>query len=220
MNFTALADLHGRLPDLRPLYPVLRTSAAVLLTGDVTNFGRRRETLAMLEPLRAVNPKVLAVTGNCDHAEVRATVDELGCLLETHPVQMQDVWLMGVGGALPGPVPTPNEVNEHELETALASAKESIPLAAPIILVSHQPPENTDCDRIASGSHVGSQAVRRFIETYQPLICFTGHIHESRAIDRIGDSIIVNPGPFGGGWLATAAVEDGKVQTCELVRSR
>jgi uncharacterized protein len=50
------------------------------------------------------------------------------------------------------------------------------------------------------------------------LICFTGHIHESRAIDRIGASLIVNPGPLGGGWLAKASIVDGEVRACDLAR--
>ena len=41
---------------------------------------------------------------------------------------------------------------------------------------------------------VGSRAVRRAIEAFQPLISLHGHIHESRGIQRIGRTIAINPG--------------------------
>ncbi|MBS7645714.1 metallophosphoesterase [Candidatus Bathyarchaeota archaeon] len=41
---------------------------------------------------------------------------------------------------------------------------------------------------------VGSVAVRNSIEKYQPLLGLHGHIHESRAFDRIGRTLCLNPG--------------------------
>ena len=43
---------------------------------------------------------------------------------------------------------------------------------------------------------MGSTAVREFIEENQPDICLCGHIHEARAMDRIGRTLVVNPGPL------------------------
>jgi len=87
----------------------------------------------------------------------------------------------------------------------------------PLVLMSHQPPINTQCDRIATGAHVGSHAVRRFIEIRQPLVCFTGHIHESVALDNIGDTRIVNPGMLANGQYAYAEIGQGKA-TVEIRR--
>jgi len=69
------------------------------------------------------------------------------------------------------------------------------------ILVSHTPPYNTNTDVIESGQHVGSKAIREFIERHQPEICLTGHIHESRNIDRIGKTLILNPGMLSDGYI-------------------
>ena len=41
---------------------------------------------------------------------------------------------------------------------------------------------------------VGSTAVRRIIETYQPVLSVHGHIHESGGERRIGDTLCINPG--------------------------
>jgi len=51
---------------------------------------------------------------------------------------------------------------------------------------------NTALDIVGDGIHVGSTAVRKFIEKYQPHLCLTGHIHEAVGKDKIGSTIIVN----------------------------
>lgn len=42
--------------------------------------------------------------------------------------------------------------------------------------------------------HVGSKAVRNFIEDKQPFLGLHGHIHEARGYDYIGNTIVFNPG--------------------------
>lgn len=41
---------------------------------------------------------------------------------------------------------------------------------------------------------VGSKAVRRAIEKYQPLVSLNGHIHEGRGTAKIGRTTVINPG--------------------------
>jgi Icc-related predicted phosphoesterase len=41
---------------------------------------------------------------------------------------------------------------------------------------------------------VGSTAVRDAIKRYQPVVGLHGHIHESRAAQKIGDTLCLNPG--------------------------
>lgn len=67
------------------------------------------------------------------------------------------------------------------------------------VFVSHAPPYGTILDVKYGGEHVGSKAVKRFIEINQPAITFHGHIHESFVETRsyfttIGASLCVNPG--------------------------
>ena len=78
-----------------------------------------------------------------------------------------------------------------------------------LILVSHTPPYDTSTDCLSFGQHVGSPAVRAFIEQYQPDVCLTGHIHESQAVDTIGKTVIVNPGALAdGGYVRIQRVKD------------
>lgn len=52
-----------------------------------------------------------------------------------------------------------------------------------IILITHAPPFNTVCDLMKDKDgqlrHIGSEAVRKFIEKQQPLLTLHGHIHDS-----------------------------------------
>jgi len=41
---------------------------------------------------------------------------------------------------------------------------------------------------------VGSKAVRKTIEEYQPLLGLHGHIHESKGFSKIGSTLCINPG--------------------------
>ena len=77
----------------------------------------------------------------------------------------------------------------------------------PFLFISHGPPIDTKLDVIPNGQHVGSLALRRFIEywgkTSRLLATFHGHIHESPWIsgeifDRIADVPCFNVGQQGG----------------------
>jgi Icc-related predicted phosphoesterase len=69
------------------------------------------------------------------------------------------------------------------------------------IFLFHAPPYKTNLDKIGSSiesdSHVGSIAIRKFIEQKQPYLTLHGHIHESTRItgkwkDKIGRTICFN----------------------------
>src|SRR6266511_702026 len=69
---------------------------------------------------------------------------------------------------------------------------------------------------------VGSAAVRRLIERYQPLLGLHGHIHESPGAQRLGRSFVLNPGSeYGDGVLRGALItlDRGKgVRSWQLVQ--
>jgi uncharacterized protein len=67
------------------------------------------------------------------------------------------------------------------------------------IFVCHTPPAGTGLDLMPRGRHVGSRALRAFIERRAPLLTLHGHIHEApelsgRYAERIGRTWCVNPG--------------------------
>ena len=90
---------------------------------------------------------------------------------------------------------------EPTLADALAAlADRTAP--AETLFVLHSPPRDTLCDVMAGGHHVGSRAIRGFVEAHQPPLVLSGHIHESPRVsgawrDQVGRTIVVNPGQFG-----------------------
>jgi Icc-related predicted phosphoesterase len=71
--------------------------------------------------------------------------------------------------------------------------------SARTVAVIHCPPHQTRCDVLYDGRHIGSQALRHWIERHQPLLTLHGHIHESPRLsggffDTIGETVVVNPG--------------------------
>jgi Icc-related predicted phosphoesterase len=70
------------------------------------------------------------------------------------------------------------------------------------VYVLHSPPRDTHCDCTYRRTHVGSRAIRAFVESRQPRLVLSGHIHESPRVtghwrDRLGETPVVNPGQFG-----------------------
>jgi len=70
------------------------------------------------------------------------------------------------------------------------------------LYVLHSPPRDTACDQAGVRVHVGSRAIRAFVERLQPPLVLCGHIHESPGVsgawrDAIGRTVVVNPGQFG-----------------------
>lgn len=209
MNILAIADIHGRAGNLSRMEDEIEWSDVIVLTGDVTNFGGRVEAERILEPLVRRGVTLIAVPGNCDYPEVSQYLSELGANVDGAHKEVSSVPFLGLGGSLPGPGTTPNELSESEISSVLASAAQGLRDLGSAILVSHQPPIDSEADRLPSGEHVGSRAVRDFIEERQPMICFTGHIHESRGIGPLNATQVVNPGPLGSGYYAAAKIDNG-----------
>jgi Icc-related predicted phosphoesterase len=113
------------------------------------------------------------------------------------------------GWANPTPFNSPRECSEQELEARLENvvAKvRNIPTAVFCIhvppydsMIDHAPRITKDLEYVVDGGHidmvpVGSTAVRKIIEKYQPLLGLHGHIHESAGFVRIGRTQCLNPG--------------------------
>ena len=221
MKLIALPDLHGDSNRLDVIARELSDVDLILLVGDMTNGGGAADAARVIQAVRRHNRNVLAIPGNWDDAGVSAYLQREGINLDRLQILLHQVVFVGVGGALPGPVSTPNELTEAEFEQVLAEVAAELSATMPIVFVCHQPPAQTLNDRTSANMHVGSRAVRAFIEAVQPMVCFTGHIHEGVGIDTIGVTRIVNPGPLWKGGYTYAEVtrwgvkvECRRVQVC------
>ncbi len=214
MIIVAISDIHGHMKQLITVSHAVRDADLVLISGDLTHFGREYEAREVIERIQELNRNVYAVPGNCDYSQVSSYLTSEGINLNRRGTVIGDYAFIGIGGSLPCPGRTPNEHTEDDFLLHLEEAKKMVPQGMPLILVSHEPPHGTKCDLVQSGIHVGSSSIRDFIVKVQPLICFTGHIHEARGIDTIGKTNVVNPGPlhYGGYILAKLNREDMSIK--------
>ncbi len=213
MNLVTLSDLHGKLSVVARMAGDLARADVVLLVGDITQFGGEQEVSRIIAQLRSrTDALVLGVAGNCDRAGVEDWLAAESMSLHGRHVVHEGVAFLGCGMSLPCPGKTPGETTEEGLADVLARATDHLDVSLPKVLVCHQPPKGTKVDAVAAGNHVGSLAVRGFIEREEPVLVVTGHIHEARCVDTLGPTTIVNAGPASAGNLARIAVEGRKAR--------
>lgn len=205
-----MTDIHG---DHEKLGKILEKEnyEAILCAGDLGDANDYPDYSGNLEEvLEKFNQKdklVKAVPGNMDKEE------ECVKALRQHRINLHrkiasfdGFEAVGYGGGIT-PFGTPFEPAEEEIRNALEILQERMTSDTKVGVI-HQPPKNTEVD-VADGDHVGSQEVRELIEESDFDLVVTGHIHESRGRDSLGDTEIVNPGPVLEGFYAVAEIEEG-----------
>lgn len=204
----AIGDIHGHVSRIGDI-PGISEAQGVLVSGDITDYGSRDLARMLLDRIARVNPNILAVIGNMDTREVEDVLEEKGYNVHARAIDLGfGVGLIGVGYSTPTPFGTPSEVSDAQLQVWLDQAIQGAKKYEYVILMAHNPPFDTRTDRVSFNRPVGSQTVRKFIETYQPDVCVTGHIHESKAVDRVGKTQIINPGLFGAGGYVVIRLAD------------
>ena len=148
--------------------------------------------------------------GNDDRLEVDSVIDEAKRIIRAESKVLEvfkGIEMISTGWTNPTPWKTPRECSEEELYERIKAMAEKIKDVQSSIFNLHAPPYNSKLDeapeldeklRPKYGGRatvpVGSKAVRRAIEEYQPMLGLHGHIHESRGVTRIGRTICLNPG--------------------------
>ncbi len=95
-----------------------------------------------------------------------------------------------------------------------------------VIFVTHIVPYRTkldkitakDADKAVKGKHYGSKMFRKIIEKYQPVLSLGGHMHENQGKQKLGRSLIVNPGAAVDGKAAIIEVEGKRVKNVRFIR--
>ena len=217
MRILAIADIHDRGRYAKKLTVIERD--LTLVVGDITYFKSKDFALKILEAMKGDRP-LLFVPGNCDDREL-LHLKEVNGITNIHgdKVEYDDIVFIGLGGSNITPFATPIEFSEEEIWNILMKVVSNVKLDDKLlILVSHTPPYNSKVDSTHFGEHVGSVSIRRFIEEYQPALCLCGHIHEARGIDKIGNTLVVNPGPLMYRYYAIIEIKNKQVDVklCKL----
>ena len=195
MRLLSITDLHGNRNSLGRIARGAGEVDAILLGGDITNFGNPDEAEDLVRCAAEHCPVVLAVVGNCDSADIDSRLVELGVSLSGRGVMHGDVGFHGVS-AMPPWLDNMYELSEDEIAAVLKAGYEEIRShgARRCVTLSHAPPRDSALDRVHSGDHVGSSALAAFIRREQPDLVICGHIHEARGIDHVGQTTVVNCG--------------------------
>jgi Icc-related predicted phosphoesterase len=206
MKLLAISDVHSSSSKLKLLLE-RESFDAVFLAGDISN-GDMEDVRKILGYIRDFNENVFFVPGNMDPAPLLEIRELEGCLnLHRNKAYLRGYSIGGVGGGLISPFMTRIEFTEEELSLMLEE------LGKVDLLLSHTPPFDSGLDRIRSGLSVGSKSLKYYIEREAPLLCVCGHIHESRGIERIKNTLAINPGPLSRGNYAVVDLEGEEVNS-------
>jgi len=171
--------------------------------------------------LRELNIKCLITPGNDDSFAIDEVLNSSNTVINP---EGKVVWIddhhemISTGFSNPTPFDSPREVPEEDLEKRIEKMASQVKNMKNCIFNFHCPPYNSGLDMapkldaelkpvitLGTGMEtipVGSTAVRRMIEKYQPLMGLHGHIHEARGDAKIGRTVCYNPGSeYGEGIL-------------------
>ncbi|MGI6483950.1 MAG: metallophosphoesterase [Methanobacterium sp.] len=210
MRILAVSDLHG---DAKPLITYLKDNKVdlIIIAGDITHFGPGELAEDILNALSTFQIPVLAIPGNCDPESVYANIDNSPAInLHARNMVVKNIGLCGFGGSNPTPFNTPLEFEEVQIYDEAKKTLESIKDEKITLFITHAPPYGTKTDLLPSGEHVGSTSLRKIIEELQPTLNICGHIHEARGIDKIGKTLIINPGELSDGYACLIKISDSK----------
>lgn len=156
--------------------------------------------------------QIIVCPGNDDRTLVDAVIAEHTDIInaEGKVIQIDETHeMVSSGWVNPSPWKTAREEDDDKLEIRLEGYISHLKDPSSAIFNFHAPPFESKLDEaplldkdlnpIIQGGRVimvpvGSKAVRKMLEKYQPLLGLHGHIHESSGSMRIGRTYCVNPG--------------------------
>ena len=168
--------------------------------------------LRMIKEKVPEGTQIVVCPGNDDRTLVDAVIAEHPEVVnaEGKVIQIDETHeMVSSGWVNPSPWKTAREEDDDKLEIRLEGYVSHLKDPSSAIFNFHAPPYESKLDEaplldkdlnpIIQGGRVimvpvGSKAVRKMIEKYQPLLGLHGHIHESSGSMRIGRTYCVNPG--------------------------
>jgi len=191
------------------------------------------------ERLKPIGIRCYISPGNDDRFAIDAALGSSDFVLnpEEKIVELDGYEMVTLGYSNITPFDSPRELDEDKLYDKIEKLVSRVGNISNSIFNLHCPPFDTKIDKAPQLDKdlrpivspvggfemvsVGSVAVRKVIETHQPLLGLHGHVHESSGVERIGRTLCVNPGSqYTDGILRGALVtlKDGKVENYLLTR--
>jgi len=201
------ADLHGNFEVAKSIEKRAEDCDVLIGAGDITHFYSAEVAKAMLHSFIKSSKNFLAVPGNCDLGTTLELMETLDISLHARGKLVEGIGFFGLGGSSPTPFNTPLEFDESSIANSLEKGFKEIKKAGIKILVSHTPPHGM-LDTTPSGEHVGSTALKDFLNANEVNLVICGHAHEAKGAEKLKNTTIINVSPAKK-WLLEVDVEPG-----------
>jgi Icc-related predicted phosphoesterase len=229
MKLLVISDLHAHNEVLDKMDEVFKQADAVVFGGDFAECFKPETGKEALERLCKKHDSIFAVLGNCDNIDFLEELENQDISVEKALVFHEGLAFAGSGGGTYFTGKTEFERTEDECLGDFDIVKNSVEQSGDsslwnsLILVSHNPPVGDKIDSFDGEHHAGSQKFTDFIKENKPLAVVCGHIHEGTGIEKIGYSVVINPGSLGesGTYVWLEVEKDGqdwKVVNTELCK--
>ena len=228
MKFLVISDLHAVNSQLEKLDTQFKEADAVLFAGDFAECFKPETGREALDKLCKKHETIFAVLGNCDNEDFLEDLDDQDVNVEKSLVFHEGLAIAGAGGGSKFTGKTEFERTEEEILSDFDIVNNSVEQSGDsslwknLILICHNPPKAQIVDAVNPELHAGSQLFTDFIMEKQPLAVICGHIHEGVGVEKLGETIVINPGSLGEkgsyAWLEVEKSDDGtfKVTKAEI----
>ncbi|NOZ80154.1 MAG: hypothetical protein GXP63_00655 [DPANN group archaeon] len=191
MRILAFTDTHASLRAHETLKKKAKNVDIIICAGDISIFENEIESIMSF--LDSLGKKVYIIHGNHEEPGVlRLLAKESKNIIFIHRkiVQLPGLQIIGYGGD--------GFSRTNKDFTAFAKGlKKRLRKTKPAIMVTHQPPYDTICDRIM-GEKTGNRSYTALLRKglFTHWIC--GHIHENNnKSETLKGTLLLNPGPRG-----------------------
>ena len=203
MKILILSDLHAHNDVLEKMDDVFAKSDAVLFAGDFAACFKPETGKEALLQLCKKHDTIFAVLGNCDNEDFLEDLEEQDVCVEKTIVYHEGLAIAGAGGGTYFTGKTQFEREEQDIIADFNIVKNCVEeigdksLWKNLILICHNPPKGKTVDAVNENLHAGSELFAKYIEENQPLAVVCGHIHEGVGMEKIGETLVINPGSLG-----------------------
>ena len=218
MKILILSDLHAHNDVLDKMDDIFAQADAVLFAGDFAACFKPETGKEALQQLCKKHDTIFAVLGNCDNEDFLEELEDQDVCVEKTLVYHEGLAIAGAGGGTFFTGKTEFEREEQDIIDDFNIVKNCVEETGDksiwknLILICHNPPKGKTVDAVNENLHAGSELFTNYIEENQPLAVICGHIHEGVGMEKIGETLVINPGSLGeaGSYAQMEIVKDGE----------
>lgn len=194
MKLLVFSDVHSQKKYVDSLVKTAKEEKPDFLVcaGDLADWGEN--IIGMAKEFDKLEIPMILIPGNHeeDEEDLKRLVKETKNIIYLHSgsYNVNDVVFFGYGGGGFSKI-------DYKFERIINKFKKTIKNKK-IIFVTHAPVFETKTDIVPGIGHVGNKSILKAIKEIKPILVVCGHIHDSAGkVDKVGDTVIVNPGPKG-----------------------